>query len=102
MSFVGRSLRVFFEDRHLLLSRLAILVLSFGLAAIGIFFVHSTTATPDDAFPSGETQGQLLKLTVGVAALLAVMSIDYRTLERYAYALYGLLLIVLVDTPSPR
>jgi len=75
--------------------RIAICVTCLVLTAVGILFVHSTTAD-GGAFPSRAAKGQIAKAAVGILALLVVARIDYRRWERYGSVIYAVLVLVLV------
>ncbi len=65
------------------------------LTAVGIAFVHSTTAPDGTGFPSELAADQIKKAAVGMLFLLAVIAFDYRIIERAAYPIYGALILVL-------
>lgn len=82
-------------------ARLAVLFATLGLVTVGILFVHSTTADGED-FPSRAAGGQLVKAAVGILGLLFAARLDYRSLERWAYAIYGALTVVLAGMLAVR
>jgi len=76
-------------------TRAALLGAALFLTAVGIAFVHSTTAAESEGFPSQEAQKQVAKAGVGLLLLLVVIVVDYRIIERAAYPIYAGLLLVL-------
>ena len=79
----------------LLRLRLALLAVALVLTLVGILFVHSTTSE-GEPFPSRLARGQMLKAAFAILALFAVTRVDYRWVDRHAYAMYGVLASVLV------
>jgi len=75
--------------------RLALLGVTLALTAIGILFVHSTT-NYGEPFPSPTARGQIIKAVIALAAFFAATRIDYRIIERWAYPIYGFLVVVLL------
>jgi rod shape determining protein RodA len=65
------------------------------LSALGIAFVHSTTAEEFEGFPSLAARSQMVKLAVAIGLFAGAALLDYRWLERFAYAIYGVVLVVL-------
>jgi rod shape determining protein RodA len=76
-------------------TRLALFALASILTVIGIFFIHSTTGN-GEPFPSRSARGQILKGAFALLALFAIGRVDYRWLERHAYAIYAVLISILV------
>ncbi len=77
-------------------TRIALIVIELGLTVLGILFIHSTLSGGAD-FRTSSSRGQVIKATVGVVAFLCVARLDYRVWERYAYAVYlGLALVLVV------
>ncbi|MBI4607281.1 MAG: rod shape-determining protein RodA [Planctomycetes bacterium] len=74
--------------------RLVLFASSLALTALGILFVHSTTAY-GDPFPSRGARGQILKAAVALAGLLVAARLDYRHLDRWAYAIFWTVAAVL-------
>jgi len=75
-------------------AKAVVLAAAAALTVLGILFVHSTTAA-GDAFPSQSARGQIIKALVGFLGLALAFRIDYRRIEKRAYAIYGLLAFVL-------
>src|SRR3954468_1571594 len=63
-----------------------------AIVAIGLVNLYSATQVA----PRGLYQNQLMWFSVGTILFVVVSSIDYRVYERYAYALYGVVLVLLV------
>ena len=74
--------------------RMAIILLSGILTILGIFFVHSAT-TDGEPFPSRSARGQIFKAAVALCAFFVVTHLNYRLLDRYGYAIYACLCLVL-------
>ncbi len=70
-------------------TRILLFLVAFALSAIGILFVHSTMALEEDVFPGVVARKQIAKLVVAIVALLVVLRVDSRFLERRAYVVYG-------------
>ncbi len=58
------------------------------LLAIGVLFVHSASAGPEDPFPSPLARAHLMRVLIGLAIFGAVALSDYRLGERFAPFLY--------------
>lgn len=73
--------------------------LTIALAVIGIATIYSASYSAAEKHAGGLATKQLYWFVVGLATLLAALSVDYRRIERLAYPLYGgvlgLLLLVL-------
>jgi rod shape determining protein RodA len=63
-----------------------------AITAIGLVNLYSATQVA----PKGLYQNQLMWFSVGLILFVVISSIDYRVYERYAYALYGVVLVLLV------
>lgn len=68
---------------------LAIPVLAAVLLALGVLFVHSASSSPEDPFPSPLAKAHLVRIAISALLFLGAASIDYRTWERWAPALFG-------------
>jgi len=75
---------------------LGIPLLAALLLAIGVLFVHSATAGPDDPFPSPLARSHAMRIAVASCIFLGAALVDYRRLETIAPALYGLGLALLL------
>jgi rod shape determining protein RodA len=64
----------------------------FAITVIGMVNLYSATQVA----PKGLYQNQIMWFAVGLILFVVVSSIDYRVYERYAYALYGVVLVLLV------
>jgi rod shape determining protein RodA len=85
-------------------ARTLLFLSAWGLTAIGILFVHSATAD-GESFPSQSARMQCIKAGVGLVACVVAAHLSYRHLDRWAYAIYWLLVAVLagmllVKTPG--
>ncbi len=75
--------------------RFVLVALALTLTALGVVFVHSTTTGGDAPFPGTQARRQMLKAILGIAAFFFVSRFDYRLFDRWAYAAYGGLIVVL-------
>ena len=75
--------------------RAAILLVALALTVIGVLFVHSTTSY-DDSFPSPLARKQIIRSIIALLAFGVVTRIHYRSIERFAYLMYGGLIAVLL------
>jgi rod shape determining protein RodA len=71
------------------------LALSLAIVCLSIVLLYSATAERLEG-PSGMHLKQLVWAVVGLVSMFAVLCIDYQTLCRHAYVLYGALLVSLV------
>jgi rod shape determining protein RodA len=85
-----------FERRLYFYFDWALLAAVLTLCVIGVAMVYS--ATYDPTTQSGEPlfRTQLIAIGIGLVALLACLTIDYRTLANNALLLYGMLVALLV------
>ena len=71
-------------------------LMAVGVCVLGILTVYSASYSPDTGGPPPMAVRQLVWFVAGVAAMLSMLSFDYRRLERHAYLLYlGVLLLVI-------
>jgi rod shape determining protein RodA len=89
--YVDRRLLTHFEW---LLPLFAVVVCS-----LGIVTVYSATHTPGADSPSPLALRQALWFAGGCVGMLLVLSFDYRRIDRYAYLVYGAVLVALVLVP---
>jgi rod shape determining protein RodA len=68
---------------------------SLAIIALSIVLLYSATSERSEG-PSGMHVKQLLWTGMGLVSMFAVLCIDYQTLCRHAYVLYGALLLSLV------
>lgn len=69
-----------------------------AICALGLSTLYSATYDPSrDLSPL--VVRQLMWLGIGMAAMLLVLVMDYRTLERFAYVIYALAVIMLLLVP---
>jgi len=66
------------------------------LLGLGVLFVHSATAGPEDPFPSPLARSHLMRIAVASFIFLGAAMIDYRRLETIAPVLYGFGLALLL------
>jgi len=71
------------------------LALSLAIIALSIVILYSATSERTEG-PSGMHLKQLLWTFVGLVGMVVVLCVDYQTLCRHAYVLYGALLISLI------
>jgi rod shape determining protein RodA len=71
------------------------LAFSLAIIALSIVLLYSATSERSEG-PSGMHVKQLLWTGMGLVSMFAVLCIDYQTLCRHAYVLYGALLLSLV------
>src|SRR2546425_6413554 len=70
-------------------------LVALGILALGVISIYSVSPSTT---PKGQTPLYVKQLTwilIGLVAFLAAIAIDYHTLARHAYILYGLTLILL-------
>jgi rod shape determining protein RodA len=67
------------------------------LVAMGMANLYSATYSGSARLPA-EVSRQLVSLGIGAVLLLVVLSFDYRRLERLAYPIFGLTLLLLAST----
>ena len=67
-----------------------------SLTLLGILTIYSATYSITEGQAGGLAAKQFYWLVVGLAAMLAALSIDYHHLERLAYPFYGLVLFLLL------
>ena len=70
-------------------------VVTCALCALGLATVYSATYDPAQGVHPLVAR-QLVWLGIGLAGMLVALTLDYRTLERYAYVLYVLAVIMLL------
>jgi len=71
------------------------LALSLAIVSLSIILLYSATSERLEG-PSGMHLKQLVWAVIGLVSMFAVLCIDYQTLCRHAYVLYGALLVSLV------
>ena len=71
------------------------LALSLAIVSLSIVLLYSATSERLEG-PSGMHLKQLVWAVIGLVSMFAVLCIDYQTLCRHAYVLYGVLLVSLV------
>jgi len=71
------------------------LALSLAIVSLSIILLYSATSERLEG-PSGMHLKQLVWAVIGLVSMFAVLCIDYQTLCRHAYVLYGVLLVSLI------
>ena len=71
------------------------LALTLAIIALSIVLLYSATSERTEG-PSDMHLKQLVWAGVGLVSMFAVLCVDYQTLCRHAYVLYGTLLLSLV------
>jgi rod shape determining protein RodA len=71
------------------------LALSLAIISLSIVLLYSATSERTEG-PSGMHVKQLMWAAIGLVGMFAVICVDYQTLCRHAYVLYGVLLVSLV------
>ncbi len=74
-------------------------LLAVAVSLIGILTVYSASYTPDAAGPPPMAVRQLTWFAAGIVAMFAMLSFDYRRLERHAWLVYVLVLLLLLAVP---
>jgi rod shape determining protein RodA len=70
-----------------------------AVCGLGIVTVYSATHAPGTEGPSPLAIRQALWFTGGCVGMLVVLAFDYRRLDRYAYVVYGAVVVALVLVP---
>ena len=68
------------------------------LASVGIVFIYSSGINSEGLSVSNEYVKQIIWTAVGLVAMLAVMLLDYRILEKYSPQFFAFMALVLVYT----
>ncbi|HEY5865157.1 MAG TPA: rod shape-determining protein RodA [Candidatus Tectomicrobia bacterium] len=71
------------------------LAFSLAIVSLSIVLLYSATSERTEG-PSGMHVKQLMWAVIGLVSMCAVICVDYQTLCRHAYVLYGVLLVSLV------
>ena len=71
------------------------LAFSLAIVSLSIVLLYSATSERTEG-PSGMHMKQLMWAVIGLVSMCAVICVDYQTLCRHAYVLYGVLLVSLV------
>ena len=71
------------------------LAFSLAIVSLSIVLLYSATSERIEG-PSGMHVKQLMWVVIGLVSMFAVLCVDYQTLCRHAYVLYGVLLVSLV------
>jgi rod shape determining protein RodA len=70
-------------------------LVSLGILFLGVTSIYSVTHGMEQSGQVPHSVKQILWILVGVVAFLGAVAIDYHTLARHAYVLYGLMLVLL-------
>src|SRR5213594_3744854 len=71
-------------------------LVALGILAVGVISIYSVSPSPMSKGQTPLFAKQLAWILIGLVAFLAAVAIDYHSLARHAYVLYGLTLILLV------
>src|SRR3989454_3875781 len=71
-------------------------LVALGILALGVISIYSVSPSPLSKGQTPLYAKQLAWILIGLVAFLAALAIDYHSLARHAYVLYGLTLILLV------
>src|SRR5207245_6290079 len=71
-------------------------LVALGILAVGVISIYSVSPSPMSKGQTPLYAKQLAWILIGLVAFLAAVAIDYHSLARHAYVLYGLTLILLV------
>src|SRR5262249_27070568 len=74
-------------------------LLALTVSVLGILTVYSASYTPGADTPSPMAVRQLVWCVAGIAAMLGMLSFDYRRLERHAYLIYLVVLLAVLMGP---
>jgi rod shape determining protein RodA len=69
------------------------------VSALGILTVYSASYVPGSDAPAPMAMRQLVWCVAGIGAMLAMLSFDYRRLERHAYLIYLVVLLAVLAVP---
>ena len=74
-------------------------LLAVGVCGLGILTVYSASYAPGADGPPPMAVRQLVWFVAGLAVMLSMLSFDYRSLERRAYLLYLIVLLLVLAVP---
>jgi rod shape determining protein RodA len=74
-------------------------LLGMAVCALGIVSVYSATHGPEAPGPSTLALRQGIWFGAGMVGMLCVLAFDYRRLDRYAFVVYGAILVALLLVP---
>ena len=69
------------------------------VSGLGILTVYSASYVPGSDAPAPMAMRQLVWCVAGLVAMLAMLSFDYRRLERHAYLIYLVVLLAVLAVP---
>jgi rod shape determining protein RodA len=76
-----------------------LLALAVAICGLGLLSVYSATYQPDTPAVNPLVVRQAAWFAAGLVGMLAALTFDYRTIERYAYPLYALTVVSLLLVP---
>jgi rod shape determining protein RodA len=88
-----------FDRRLLTHFEWALPLLATGICAFGILTVYSASYTPGADTPAPMAMRQLTWFAAGLLVMLGMLSFDYRRLERHAYLIYVVALLLVLAVP---
>src|SRR4029077_2753390 len=91
--------RMRFDRRLLTHFEWALPLLAIAICAFGILTVYSASYTPGTDSPAPMAMRQLTWFAAGLLVMLAMLSFDYRRLERHAYLIYLVVLLLVLAVP---
>ena len=74
-------------------------LLAVAVCSLGILTVYSASYAPGADGPPPMAVRQLVWFVAGLAVMLSMLSFDYRSLERRAYLLYLIVLLLVLAVP---
>jgi len=92
-------MRLMFDRRLVYHFDLVLMLLMLGIIGLGTASVYSASFDPSSTRASAFAWRQAMWATCGVVAAFAMITFDYRKLERYAYVAYGAGLLLLIAVP---
>src|SRR5262249_9816440 len=88
-----------FDRRLLTHFEWALPLLAIAICAFGILTVYSASYTPGADSPAPMAMRQLTWFVAGLLVMLGMLSFDYRRLERHAYLIYLVVLLLVLAVP---
>src|SRR5262249_61467171 len=88
-----------FDRRLLTHFEWALPLLAIAVCAFGILTVYSASYTPGADSPAPMAMRQLTWFCAGVLVMLGMLTLDYRRLERQAYLIYLVVLLLVLAGP---
>ena len=91
-------MRMRFDRRLLTHFEWIVPLLAIGVSVLGVLTVYSATHTPAAPTPALAVR-QLVWFAAGIAGMLGMLAFDYRRLERNAYVVYAIVLVLVLAVP---